>query len=884
MKPIELEISAWGPYKQLEKLQFERLWARGLFLVTGPTGAGKTTVFDAICFALYGTLSGQMREKNSVRSDFADKDTKTYVKLKMEHKGQLYEIYRNPEYLRPKKRRNGTEEWTKERENAILTMPDSSCIEGAGEVTRKIQEILALDYVQFKQISMIAQGEFAKLLTESPGEKIKIFRKLFGTAVVEQFAANLRNKSGKLYKEVMEYRHRMDEDVKLLHEDSEEWKNLLDNPDRSYEAVFRYLEVLLKEDKERKKTADKAYEKADKEEKELALKKAELERVKETTARLEKQKERLSLCKAEKEKYEKKEKEAEQIRRAQLVEPAYIQLSNKREQKEKLEKKLIDLQKEMQTLETRLQENLFFYQNKDTLLALLSVEKEKKECEEEKQKSLTLWKEKQDELEKLKGEYVLAEEKVRERRERLEQAEEFYRRSAIGIAVKMLEKGKPCPVCGSTEHPKPAEKTENGIDEKTLKKLREQYETENQKMLQVHEQALLKQAEGTALEKERKKNEEKLERILQEERKQEEQICWGDRDSTEFFKNTDRKKEELEERATAYQKAQILLTEKKAEKGRVSMELTEMSETVTDLTNAYKQALFENHLMDEQTFFSYRERKEEEDVLREECRQYQEELQTLTNLVNHLQEEVNSYERIKEEPAESDELEEKLALCRQEKTNRNKERERTGQRILEIKKILQTLKEKQESMESLSREYGIVKDLDNLASGNNAKRLVFEQYVLAAYFEQVLEAANVRFEKMTAGRYTMFRSEEVSDGRSKDSMEICVMDYYTGKARPVKTLSGGETFKASLSLALGLSDVIGRTNGGIRVETLFIDEGFGALDSESLEQACEALTSLVEKDRLIGIISHVPELRERIDNQVVIRKTNSGSRIENMVG
>lgn len=884
MKPIELEISAWGPYKQLEKLQFERLWERGLFLVTGPTGAGKTTVFDAICFALYGTLSGQMREKNSVRSDFADKDTKTYVKLKMEHKGQLYEIYRNPEYLRPKKRRSGTEEWTKERENAILTMPDSSCIEGAGEVTGKIQEILALDYVQFKQISMIAQGEFAKLLTESPGEKIKIFRKLFGTAVVEQFAANLRNKSGKLYKEVMEYRHRMDEDVKLLHEDSEEWKKLLDNPDRSYEAVFRYLEVLLKEDKERKKTADKAYEKADKEEKELALKKAELERVKETTARLEKQKERLSLCKAEKEKYEKKEKDAEQIRRAQLVEPAYIQLSNKREQKEKLEKKLIDLQKEMQTLETRLQENLFFYQNKDTLLALLSVEKEKKECEEEKQKSLILWKEKQDELEKLKGEYVLAEEKVRERRERLEQAEEFYRRSAIGIAVKMLEKGKPCPVCGSTEHPKPAEKTENGIDEKALKKLREQYETENQKMLQVHEQALLKQAEGTALEKERKKNEEKLERILQEERKQEEQICRGDRDSTAFFKNTDRKKEELEERATAYQKAQILLTEKEAERGRVSMEMTEMSKMVTDLTNAYKQALFENHLMNERNFFSYRERKEEEDVLREECRQYQEELQTLTNLVNHLQEEVNSYERIKEEPAESDELEEKLALCRQEKTNRNKERERTGQRISEIKKILQTLKEKQESMESLSREYGIVKDLDNLASGNNAKRLVFEQYVLAAYFEQVLEAANVRFEKMTAGRYTMFRSEEVSDGRSKDSMEICVMDYYTGKARPVKTLSGGETFKASLSLALGLSDVIGRTNGGIRVETLFIDEGFGALDSESLEQACEALTSLVEKDRLIGIISHVPELRERIDNQVVIRKTNSGSRIENVIG
>ena len=175
--------------------------------------------------------------------------------------------------------------------------------------------------------------------------------------------------------------------------------------------------------------------------------------------------------------------------------------------------------------------------------------------------------------------------------------------------------------------------------------------------------------------------------------------------------------------------------------------------------------------------------------------------------------------------------------------------------------------------------YSLLKDLDDAANGNNKRRLVFEQYVLAGYFEEILRAANLRFYKMTGGRYEMSRIREAGDGRIKDSLEIQVMDYYTGKVRSVKTLSGGESFKASLSLALGMSDVIQAMSGGIRVDTLFIDEGFGALDSESLDQACETLMGLVEHNRLIGIISHVQELRERIDNQIVIEKTNSGSSI-----
>ena len=198
----------------------------------------------------------------------------------------------------------------------------------------------------------------------------------------------------------------------------------------------------------------------------------------------------------------------------------------------------------------------------------------------------------------------------------------------------------------------------------------------------------------------------------------------------------------------------------------------------------------------------------------------------------------------------------------------------------EVKRCKKQLSEKEKIIREESDEYGFIKELENIASGNNPKRLVFEQYVLASYFDEILKAANIRFRKMSAGRYEMRRAKEVSDGRVKDNLEIEVMDYYTGKPRSVRTLSGGESFKASLSLALGLSDVIQSMSGGIKVDTLFIDEGFGALDSESLDQACNTLNSLVENNRLIGIISHVPELRERISGQLVIEKSGSGSSVK----
>lgn len=294
MKPITLTLCGWGPFRDKQTVDFTKVSEKGIFLITGQTGAGKTTIFDGITYALYGSMSGEIREKNSVRSDFADADTPTYAELTMMHNGLLYQIYRNPEYMRPKKRKNGGQAMTKEREKAVLTLPDGSVMEGSGEVTRKIQEILRLDYRQFKQISMIAQGEFARLLTASPGEKTRIFREIFDTALYDRFASVLRDEANTLYKEVMEYRHRMDEDVRQFHTEDEIWKELTSGEAHPYEQLMDRLEVLEKDCRREEKEAARRLEKLDQEmvELEKRIQQAEtdqkaFQKLRETKARLE---------------------------------------------------------------------------------------------------------------------------------------------------------------------------------------------------------------------------------------------------------------------------------------------------------------------------------------------------------------------------------------------------------------------------------------------------------------------------------------------------------------------------------------------------------------------------------------------------------------------
>ncbi|NLL77305.1 MAG: SMC family ATPase [Clostridiales bacterium] len=873
MKPRILILSGWGPYKDKVEVDFTRLEERGLFLITGATGAGKTTLFDAITYALYGAMSGEMREKNSVRSDFADADTPTFVELLMQHGGEEYRIVRNPEYLRPKRRQNGSGEYTKEKENAVLYMPDGNVIQGSSEVNRKIQEILVLDYRQYKQISMIAQGEFAKLLSASPAEKTRIFREIFATSVYDKFAGNLRSRSGELYKQVMECRHRMEEDIHMLSaggiENDEELLTLLSGENYHYEKVLERLGETLKKYETAFTEAQEKYVSLEKETTALTEKISLAEQINEKLCKLEKERETNNALKGKQNEIEIKEEELKKARAAASLTGDYIKSENEKKQLEALLKKEQENGKELEELKERKSDIQSLYDKRDRIMTAY-------ECRNTYNEKKTLLNEirrqkekKQEELCKLQKEYLEKEAVAEEKKEAYETADRLYKWAAIGIAARLLREGEPCPVCGSLEHPDIAESTEDVPDEEKLKNLREIYHKANQSLMEIHGKTSACKGEVQG----KIDQEEDMNRQIEE---TSHRLAAIEESVLEVVNGMPQV--EYEKIVLLYQKLQVQEEEKTAALAKLGEEITaqknKVEETEAIFVRKYEEAGFSDFHIFKQSIRS----NAQITLLESEINDYYRKLQASDNMIIHLSEETQGKEK-----TDISALEGELRRKREEKQEALSMQSKWNYRLQETKKIRKSLQEKLCRLQKLNREYGMVKDLDNLASGNNPKRLVFEQYVLAGYFEEILRAANIRLFKMTNGRFELSRPEEVSDGRTKDNLEMQVFDYYTGKYRSVKTLSGGEAFKASLALALGMSDVIQSYSGGIRVETLFVDEGFGSLDSESLEQACRTLMSLVEKDRLIGIISHVPELSEKIEKQIVVTKTNVGSSIKVVV-
>ena len=883
MRPEKIVISGWGPYKNKIEIDFAKLNGRGLFLVTGATGAGKTTIFDAVTYALYGNLSGEMREKNSVRSDFADPDMPTYVELFMWHDGKEYHIVRNPEYTRPRKRvKNGA--LTKEKENAVLYLPDGKIIEGTKEVNAKMQEIMVLDYQQFKQITMIAQGEFARLLTASPKEKTRIFRDIFGTGVYEQFTQTLRAKSNELYGKVMEQRHKLEEDVGMLlvnRRQQEETATLfeLTEPDNwNYDAVDDELSALSKitraTEKELQKQCDNLQTETEKLTRTVTERKLENEQIE----RLILARKKLEELQANQEIMRKKQETLERAKqaenllpykvKAQTVEEAFLRtkanLARLKENEAQARREFAALTpfggdyKELWQSYLEVCKNLAGKKaDVDSLMA--NVEKAFREWEHAKEIFLD------------------ADAYCNEKRKAYGEAERVYRFAMVGVVARMLKSGEPCPVCGSTEHPSPAKEEAGVLTEAELAAMKEEVE-------KAEKELSGKQSKATALKTvlaDKEQQLEKLQEALEKDTDAEsvlrkELIAKTSFDEPDFwimdFSRKEKMVQENRERATQLQA--IITT--------AAEHIKEMQRDIADRESAWQESAKEYAIATKAAGFSDINEAEaalltSADVNRitGELEGYKKELTAAKSVTEHLAETVGNKELCDLQP-----LFEQAKQLGQQQEEAQKQLKSAHTFYEEVKKTRTQFAEKLERIKVAKEEYGYVKDLDNLASGNNAKRLVFEQYVLAGFFEEILRAANLRFHKMTGGRYEMSRVQEAGDGRVKDSLEIQVMDYYTGKSRSVKTLSGGESFKASLALALGMSDVIQAMNGGIKVDTLFIDEGFGALDSESLDQACQTLTGLVEHNRLIGIISHVPELRERIDCQVVVEKTNSGSTVK----
>lgn len=876
MKPVKLTLCGWGPYKDKQEIDFTQLEERGLFLITGPTGAGKTTIFDAIAYALYGCMSGEVREKNSVRSDFAAALEPTYVELVMTHGGEQYTLYRNPEYLRPSKRKSkkGEDEdqevMVREREKAVLTYPDGKAVEGGVEVTRAVQQLLRLDQRQFKQLSMIAQGEFARLLSASPAEKTRIFRELFDTDLYEKMALLLKGRSGSVYKQIQECRHKMDEDIDMFipsEVSGERWQEL-SGSGRYYPAVIDFLKEELSREKALWAAAGQEWEEKEKNVQELTRRQAEGERVKSLYDKLLEERKRRQQLSQRRQEMEKKEELITRQEAALKVRFQEVQLENENRRHVGLKNRYDDCIKEIEDLGKRQQAERSFYDRGEEIEAAYRQIRELKEAERRRLQEQTAKEEKEKKLKEAQERFLDAEKQEEQAKRSYEQADKAYRHSMAGILARELAPKEPCPVCGSLHHPSPASLDET-VSQELVKERQQLYEAEQQKRIRYQEQAQLLAEQVKGAREKVKQCQKECDALYKASEEQ-------SRETADYVKEYTR--EQFLAGRRAYEKLLTVLEEKQEELKRQKKECESSRELLKELSQRFDRELRDMGFLDREDYRQVLTGEKEIVDLREELQEYRRQCHGNEEMLAHLEQETGNAK-----PVDMEEIHDALAKAKAERQQLSERQSMLLNSWQAAEKTCHSLETKLKLLSSLEESYSLLKGLDDTANGNNKKRLVFEQYVLASYFDEILSAANLRLRTMSSGRYELRRSAKVQDGRSKDNLEIEVLDYYTGKYRSVKTLSGGETFKASLALALGMSDVVQAGSGGIRVETLFIDEGFGSLDGESLEQACLTLQSLVEKDRLIGIISHVPELAEKIGSQLRIRKTNAGSMIEVMV-
>lgn len=941
MKPKKLTLSAWGPYAGCQSVNFETI-SDGLFLLTGPTGSGKTMIFDGISYALFGALSGKVRERDTLRSDFAKDSEETYVSLVFEHKGMEYTIIRHPRCIRKKKRGEGE---IAVNEKACLYMPDQTVIENLTAVNEKIKDILGVTHEQFKQIAMIAQGEFQELLIADSKKRVEIFRNIFGTEAAERTARILSERSKALYSEIRMHKNRSDEAMaSIISDGHDRLSKLLAEPVQNEMQISEALFEAVADDKKTLKLTDRQLQALEADEAAAA---SEYKLYKEYEMSAQKEEAVLLKLKASIEK-----------NKAQLLklQPEFDKLSERENALLKLQTafeetgRLMKLLNERETIKTSVAAAaLAAKTDKDHENRLsLALDKDKKTFDENKKAidagagahaDVVKAETKVSENTRAIGEcsllieqcrdfvrikkihaakvpvYTAAQENADSLRSRYEAAELLRRQAAAGILAQMLKAGSPCPVCGSQSHPAPAKAVSGVVSEAQLKTMKSDSaaaEKEAQKLLN----------ELTGLQKEKVLYWQNISRqavpvlALDEGRPLvgEDGLFVTER---LFYEAVQAEKEALLKKDTVLKHSLLSAKQKKSAYDELVKSQEKLSQTIFKQENALKAAVLKSEASKAE-FQKYEALLEDMDSRLPSGISIEAAVKEKAALEKKISAETSGIKKVRDDYhtavislaseegqlQKSEEIVEKnkaqaaavlerilkytdglgadewLLLKSKEIRVKKEVRDKLYRRYHQNKDISRELKSKNEKMEKLKADYSVVKSLEDAARGNNSRRLEFEQYVLGAYFDEILAAANIRLNHMSEGRYELFRCEKVKDMRRRSSLDIEVLDNYTGRRRSVKTLSGGETFKAALSLALGLSDVIQSYVGGIDIDLLFIDEGFGSLDETSVQTAVDTLMDLAGGSRMVGIISHVSELKERIDTQIVVEKGVCGSIIK----
>ena len=925
MKPLKLTMSAFGSYAGKNVIDFTGQ-QQGIFLITGDTGAGKTTIFDAITYALYNQTSGGERNGNMMRSQYAQPETETYVELEFLYRGQTYRVRRNPDYKITKTLKNGKIREQKVPHSVELTMPDGTVFpEKKNATDAKIIEILVLTADQFSQIVMIAQGDFLKLLYTKSDERKMIFSKLFRTDIYWKIQENLRRKSMEMDERIQENDRAfeqeksriillpeseelpLDELVERLRErlkDALKEQNLrranveeLNKKITKYEEINKLfvslekirqngkeLEARQAESKERRQQIENA-RKADKvlvaEQQNLRQQQAveqSAQAIAKMTETLANDQEMFETLKTQQQEAEAKQKrEAADIQKKMLALeqsfPSYEALQNARSEEQQAKKVWEDLGKTSEES---------FHKKEAGIAALKEQQKQQEQVVEQTKKS---WE--QTSL------------GASESAKHYEHMYEAFLKEQAGILAENLSAGCPCPVCGSTVHPDPAKLSDHAVTElevEQAKKTRaaaeekrdlayaafEAEKTEKQKLAQAVEKEeadfVLAQTIAKQQRKEAEQNYVSLQKIA-------EQI----REKLVYPSLAEAKKQ-----YAAMQKALEAAEQEIAKKRQKVSELAEAMNTLKGQKLAeeenqktakklavktekeYAKLLEKSGFVSEETYHlailperSRSKLEREEKEYESQCLRQQSEQKLLEKQVSG-----KTY-------TDTTELNEQLKAEKQAL----KETEKTYMELHTAyendRSVLQNCAVYLEKGKKLESEDQVIKSLSKTANGrlSGSAKIDFETYIQRQYFKQIIHEANKRLLTMSNHQFILKLKEEANTGRkTNEGLDLSVYSLVTDSERDVKTLSGGESFLAALAMALGLSDIVERSAGAIHPDMMFIDEGFGSLDAQSRQQAIEVLGELAGDSRMVGIISHVTELKEQIDRKLVVSRTDKGSR------
>ena len=913
MRPLLLTVSAFGPYAEKLTLDMSTLGEGGLYLITGDTGAGKTTVFDAITFALYGEASGTGRQTDCLRSKYAAPETPTFVELKFDYAGAVYTVRRNPEYTRPAKRGGGE---TTESADATLIRPDGSVVTKVKEVTRAITELIGVDRNQFTQIAMIAQGDFLRLLLAPTAERSAVFRKIFRTENYGKLQDGIKSKFREINAELSELNrglkqsaasvkvadgsmHKAELDVLCAAEitPTDEVIALIDRINKSDKLSLESVDNQIAETERSLTDIKVALSAAEKEEaaiKRLAAAKKFVEENKQSEENL-----RSDLA-AEKAKGGERDALSAEAQKIRSMLPKYAEIDavsdeillkqrakstaeEKKAETEKLKTGLENSVNEKKALITSLKdaERIFGQINAE----LTAFEADRKKVDAINQKLASYGEQKRIYNDKLKK-YTEKKTEFDLQNAQADRLERMWLDEQAGVLAAGLNEGDPCPVCGSVSHPNLAKLSDAAPDEQSVKAAKAKRdvlraETENLSAVAGEIKGQLKilgeEIANSAAEFIGEETENLPKRLKDFSTELETKLAAAKAakaDAENRIKQRDEAQNSLPEIEKSLETARKTLAETETEIARLSAELGAAVNSKNSLASELK---FGSKADAEKEITALEAKKAEMEKALEKAQgeldQFLQKMTAEKAAIATLEDQLKTKSDV-----DIAALTDRKAALETKKADETLSRDRITARISANAATRDEIEKRAARLRDAEKKWRTVKALSDVAGGtvSEKEKIMLETYVQTTYFDRIIRRANSRLVTMSGGQYELIRRRDTDNRRSQTGLELDVIDHYNGSSRPVNTLSGGESFKASLALALGLSDEIQSSAGGVRLDSMFIDEGFGSLDEKSLDQAMKSLEKLSDGNRLVGIISHVAELKERIDKQIIVTKQKTG--------